>query len=169
MVIVIIILISQYRWTVELVRRAEHVGVAWITVHGRTARQRTEPANMDAVKLIKTSVNIPVVANGDIRTLDDVDRVVQATGVNGVMSARGILHNPALFSGALSTPLECVQDWVDVSLRCGISFTLFHHHLMYMMEKLMPKSVRNVFNALRSTPAVLDFLNVHFDIQYQPI
>jgi len=37
---------------VELVQRAERVGVAWITVHGRTTRQRAEPANMDAVKLV---------------------------------------------------------------------------------------------------------------------
>ena len=150
----------------ELVRRAEHAGVSWITVHGRTARQRTEPANMAAVKLVKESVSIPVIANGDIRTLEDVEAVVQATGVDGVMAARGILHNPAMFNGESHTPLSCVQDWVDMSLGCGISFTLFHHHLMYMMEKLMPKNVRNVFNTLRSTPAVLDFLEEHYNVKH---
>jgi len=40
---------------VELVQRAERAGVAWITVHGRTTRQRAEPANMDAVKLVGTA------------------------------------------------------------------------------------------------------------------
>ena len=39
----------------ELVQRAERAGVAWITVHGRTTRQRAEPANMDAVKLVGTA------------------------------------------------------------------------------------------------------------------
>ena len=148
-------------------RRAEHCGVSWITVHGRTTRQRTEPANMEAIKLIKESVCVPVIANGDVRTLEDVRTVVTRTRVDGVMAARGILHNPAMFNGSILTPLSCVQDWVDISLRCGVTFTIFHHHLMYMMEKLMGKNVRNVFNSLKSTPAVLDFLKEHYDISYQ--
>ncbi len=140
--------------------------MSWISVHGRTTRQRTEPANMEAIKLIKETVNVPVVANGDIKTLEDVQLVVTRTGVDGVMAARGILHNPAMFNGSLLAPLSCVQDWVDMSLGSGVTFTLFHHHLMYMMEKRLAKSVRNVFNTLRSTPAVLDFLKEHYDICY---
>ena len=101
------------------------MGVSWITVHGRTTRQRTEPADMSVVRLVKESVVVPVVANGDIRTLEDVERVVASMGVNGVMAARGILHNPAMFTGATVTLLPCVQDWVDISLRCGITFTSF--------------------------------------------
>ena len=44
------------RQTVELVRRAEQCGVSWITVHGRTPRQRAEPASMDAIKLVNTII-----------------------------------------------------------------------------------------------------------------
>ena len=40
------------RLTVELVRRAEQCGVSWITVHGRTPKQRAEPASMEAIKLV---------------------------------------------------------------------------------------------------------------------
>ncbi len=36
----------------ELVRRAEHCGVAWVTVHGRTIKQRAESASMEAIKLV---------------------------------------------------------------------------------------------------------------------
>ena len=36
----------------ELVQRAERAGAAWITVHGRTVKQRAEPADMEAVKLV---------------------------------------------------------------------------------------------------------------------
>jgi tRNA-dihydrouridine synthase 4 len=39
--------------TVQLVQTAEHVGVAWITVHGRTPAQRGQPANYDAIRLVK--------------------------------------------------------------------------------------------------------------------
>lgn len=41
------------RETVEFVRRTEHAGAAWITVHGRTSRQRAEPASMEAIKLVR--------------------------------------------------------------------------------------------------------------------
>jgi tRNA-dihydrouridine synthase 4 len=43
---------DDLRQTVELVKRAEHAGVSWITVHGRTAKQRCEPVNLDAIKLV---------------------------------------------------------------------------------------------------------------------
>ena len=44
-------------------------------MHGRRKDQRGEPVNLDAIKAIKQSLKIPVVANGDIRTLEDVKRV----------------------------------------------------------------------------------------------
>ena len=40
----------------ELVQRAERAGVAWITVHGRTTPQRMEPANMEAIKLVGSTI-----------------------------------------------------------------------------------------------------------------
>lgn len=43
---------TQFRETVEFVQRAEQAGAAWITVHGRTSKQRAEPASMDAIKLV---------------------------------------------------------------------------------------------------------------------
>ena len=43
---------SCCRLTVELVQRAEHAGVSWISVHGRTVQQRTEPVSLEAIKLV---------------------------------------------------------------------------------------------------------------------
>ena len=62
---------------------------------------------------VKESVCVPVVANGDIFSLSDVEKVCQVTGVDGVMSARGMLENPAMYAGFECTPLQCVQDWVS--------------------------------------------------------
>ena len=55
----------------------------WISVHGRTTDQRGEPANHDAIRIIKDSVGVPVVANGDLKSMADVRRVVDQTGVDG--------------------------------------------------------------------------------------
>lgn len=69
--------------TIELCRRAEHAHVAWITVHGRTVKQRAEPVNNEAVKMVKESLSIPVVANGDIRSLHDAEAIHRLSGVDG--------------------------------------------------------------------------------------
>ncbi|KAG8142632.1 putative tRNA-dihydrouridine synthase protein [Naja naja] len=61
-------------------------------------------------------LSIPVVANGDVKSLKDVEAIHQRTGADGVMVARGLLANPALFAGYEDTPLQCVQDWVDIAL-----------------------------------------------------
>lgn len=73
------------RKTVELCQQAEHAGVAWISVHARTVKQRAEPPNWDVVKLIKENVSVPVIANGDIKNEDDIQKVYEKTGINGTM------------------------------------------------------------------------------------
>lgn len=117
---------------------------------------------------MKESVSVPVVANGDIRTEEDILRVRDKTGVDGVMSARGILDNPALFAGYSHTPLECVRDWVALSLGTGVTFTQFHSHLIHMLDKVTTRTERRVFNTLSSTPAVLDYLEYHYGAMNSP-
>ena len=60
------------RRTVDLVRQLEAAGVAFITVHGRTCKQRSaDPVDFEAIKLVVESVAIPVLANGDINSVAD--------------------------------------------------------------------------------------------------
>lgn len=74
------------------------------------------------------------------------------------MAARGILTNPALFAGHSVTPLACVQDWVTISTATATPFQCFHHHLVFMLEKVLPKPERLVFNIIKTKELVLDFL-----------
>lgn len=108
-----------------------------------------------------------MVANGDVKSESDITRTVTYTGVNGVMAARGILQNPAMFGGYGEVPLHCIEDWVDISLSSGLTFTSFHHHLMHMLERVQARTERRVFNTLSSTPAVLEFLNDHYGIKFR--
>ncbi|RXN00851.1 tRNA-dihydrouridine(20a/20b) synthase [NAD(P)+]-like [Acipenser ruthenus] len=130
----------------------------------RTAEERHQPVHYDAIKIIKENMSIPVIANGDIKNLKDVATTHQATGVDGVMAARGLLANPAMFAGYEETPLACIWDWVDIALEHGTPFTCFHHHLMYMMERITSQQEKKVFNVLSSTSAVVDYLHEHYGL-----
>ncbi|XP_029142435.1 tRNA-dihydrouridine(20a/20b) synthase [NAD(P)+]-like [Protobothrops mucrosquamatus] len=151
--------------TVDLCQKAESAGVSWITVHGRNVEERHQPVHYDAIKTIKDSVSIPVAANGDVKSLKDVESIHERTGADGVMVARGLLANPALFAGYEDTPLQCVQDWVDIALQQGTPFTCFHHHLMYMLERVTSKQEKKIFNVLSSTSAVLDYLRDNYGVR----
>lgn len=101
---------DDIKQTVDLCRQVQAAGVSFISVHGRTRTQRGQPVNLEAIKTIVDSLDIPVVANGDIKSLEDVDHVRAVTGVRGAMAARGLLENPAMFAGYTTTPNECVRD-----------------------------------------------------------
>ncbi|KAI9027579.1 hypothetical protein CLU79DRAFT_739820 [Phycomyces nitens] len=151
--------------TYEFVKRAEAVGVDFLTVHGRTRKQKsTEPVNFEGVKLVKESVGVPVVANGSIFSLADAEEMYEKTGVNGVMSARGLLKNPAFFAGHDYTPWECVENYVKLALGYGTNLHIFHHHLMYMFEDIMCNAERKTFNTLSSIPAIIDHLETHWGL-----
>ncbi|XP_068202971.1 tRNA-dihydrouridine(20a/20b) synthase [NAD(P)+]-like isoform X2 [Palaemon carinicauda] len=157
---------NDYRKTVEFARQMESAGVSFITVHGRTQEQRTEPVCLDAIGEIKSVVHIPVVANGDVRTMEDAVRIQECTGVDGVMSARGILDNPAMYAGYDSTPIECVKDWVSIALSTGTHFSCFHHHLIYMLNKTLTRADKKYFNVLSSIPGVLNYLSEKYMIDF---
>lgn len=153
---------KDLRHTVELASRAEKVGVEWVTVHGRTVHQAsTEPVNYEAVSLVKSAIKtVPVFGNGSVFKLADASDWKERTGVDGVMSARGLLANPALFAGYDETPVECLQDFVDIALTVGgITTRCFHQHIAMMLFNAMSRYERNEYNTLKSVPSILDWLH----------
>jgi tRNA-dihydrouridine synthase 4 len=82
------------RQTVELVRRLEAAGVSWVTVHGRTRKQKSseaEPVDLAAIRTVRESVSIPVVANGDVVSLEGA----QCAAMQGSVHRR--LHSSNIF------------------------------------------------------------------------
>jgi len=79
----------------ELARIAEDCGVQMITVHGRTRAQfYNGRADWRFIRSVKEAVDLPVVANGDIETYDDIDVCLEQSGADGVMIGRGAYGRP---------------------------------------------------------------------------
>lgn len=83
---------------VENAKLIEKAGASAIAVHGRTrAQMYSGEANYDVIKAVKEAVSIPVIANGDINSPQKAKYVLEYTGCDAVMIARGAQGNPFIF------------------------------------------------------------------------
>ena len=165
------------RNAVRVARIAEHSGVSLLTVHGRTRACRFNgDAEFDTIAAVAAAVKLPVVANGDICSTTDAQRVLRHTGAQAVMIGRAAQGRPWL----------CGQ--IDYELRTGgklprPSTTTIGHILLSHLDSLYrfygadmglriarkhvawylaahgdDGSLRRQFNALTTTQSQLDVI-----------
>lgn len=86
---------EKHIYAVENARAVEKAGGSAVAIHGRTKVQMYEgKANWDIIKQVKEAVSIPVIGNGDVKEPQDAKRMLDTTGVDGVMIGRAALGNP---------------------------------------------------------------------------
>ncbi|PSR18967.1 tRNA dihydrouridine synthase DusB [filamentous cyanobacterium CCP3] len=112
---------------VDFARRMEAAGAQMLTLHGRTRSQGYHgPARWDWIAQVKAALSIPVIANGDIVSVEAAVRCLEQTGADGVMCSRGTLGYPFLvgeIDAFLKTGTVPLAPTPTDKLRCA------HEHL----------------------------------------
>jgi tRNA-dihydrouridine synthase 2 len=125
-------LLENIEDTVNLVRSIEQTGVNAIAVHARYVPQRSrEKAHLSLLPTLKQAIHIPLIANGDCFTYEDIDKVKQQSGCNNnnnsVMIARGAIWNPSIFSSCE----ELRSKWCNPNVRALEMLQVFEKQQNY--------------------------------------
>lgn len=109
---------------IEIAKICEENGTSAICVHGRTRTQMYDPGvDRKIIADVKRAVSVPVIANGDIFSAKDAFSMIDETGCDGIMIARGALGNPWIFT-AINAAFEgktfvppTAKDRIDMAIR----------------------------------------------------
>lgn len=138
---------------IDVARTIEDHGGALIAVHARTRDQGySGKADWDAIAEIKDAVNIPVIGNGDVRSVEDIDQLIAHTGCDAVMIGRAARGYPWIFQRRelKEVHLKEVATIIHLHLDRMIDFygqnhgiLRFRKHLAaYLKPMQLPKSTR---------------------------
>jgi len=167
---------------IEIAKIAEANGIQSLAVHGRTRCDFYKgDAEYDTIRAIKKAVSIPVVANGDITSVEKAEWVLDYTGADAIMIGRAAQGRPWIFreinhflkTGThLSAPsVNEVSSILIEHVKALHSFygefmgvRIARKHVSWYMQKQDPeKTFRSIFNGLESPTEQLEALNLYFD------
>ncbi len=160
-----------------IARIIEENGGQLIAVHGRTKAQGYgDRADWDAIAEIRQLVAIPVIGNGDVRTVADIEKIKTYTGCPAVMITRGAIGNPWIFSGLdrLEVTYEQVKETMLTHLDEMLTFygperglVLFRKHTnRYISPYRLPSDLRK---QLLTSEQPNDFITLLDEIVQLPI
>lgn len=119
---------------IEFAKMCESAGASAITIHPRTREQMySGKADWTIIKEVKKSVNIPVIASGDVIDKDTFDRVISETKCDAVMIGRGALGNPEIFAEIIGkkpelSKVEIIEKHIKI-LRENFSENFISGHI----------------------------------------
>ena len=148
------------RRSVEMCRRMQAIGVDFIAIHGRTVKERNSPVHVDVLKTINDSLQIPVIANGGVKSHEQIAAFRRKTSCAGVMIADACLTNPAIFAHDPLPVDAVIQDWMNLyQSDRTLSFANFHNHTLWMIQsRFRSKAEKVAFTNIKSTTEVQDAL-----------
>ncbi len=116
--------LDAIRFAVDAARACGSQSTAPTSLPAAHERQRLDPATEARFDGGGAGGAVPCVANGDVWSLSEATQWRARTGAEGVMSARGLLANPALFAGYKLTPKEAVHEFSALSTAWGLPYAL---------------------------------------------
>lgn len=153
-----------------IARIVEEEGGSLIAIHGRTKEQRySGEADWDAIAEVKSTVRIPVIGSGDVRTVADIQRMKQHTNCDAVMIGRGAISNPWIFAGLdrEQVPPEMVRATIREHLQKSVQFygeedgqRLFRKYaVQYLLLRTLDREARKEILKERPSGEFLELLN----------
>lgn len=135
---------SQSMNYLEFGQMCQDAGAKMVTLHARTRAQGYKPGcKWEAFGELKQALNIPVIGNGDINSMEEALHVMETYGVDGLMIGRGCLGKPWMI-GALDEALKTGVQPMELSLQERLDIAYEHARLMadYKGEEVGMREMR---------------------------
>ncbi len=114
----------------DLAPRLVEAGARALIVHGRTREQQYGgQVSVEGIAAVRDRVSVPVIANGDVRSVADARRMLDLTGADGLMIGRGAVGNPWLFA-RLQAELKGDRSYLGVDLS-AVDLMRWHARLAF--------------------------------------
>lgn len=156
---------------VEIAKIAEACGISALAIHGRTREQfYTGKADWNIIAEIKNSLNIPVIGNGDVFTIEDSINMLDKTGCDAIMIGRGAQGNPWIFK-RINYYMNTGEILPEPTLNEKISTAIKHlklaveEHGEYVAVREMRKHIAWYLKGLRNSARLRDEINKIEDYQ----